>query len=116
MIRIKLDSPSYWTCARAKGHITRVLAALPSPSCFLRWQMDGRSLQPHRVREYKAHAPLAWRPTAQRCCNRSNIVLPTGLFCTEIGRGRADAVTGMAPDKLTWEFGLRRSWAATAMP
>ena len=25
-------------------------------------------------------------------------------------------VTGTAPDKLKWEFGLRRSWAATAVP
>ena len=25
-------------------------------------------------------------------------------------------VTGKAPDKLVWEFGLRRSWAATAVP
>jgi hypothetical protein len=25
-------------------------------------------------------------------------------------------VTGTAPDKLVWEFGLRRSWAATAVP
>lgn len=25
-------------------------------------------------------------------------------------------VTGTAPDKLIWEFGLRRSWAATAVP
>jgi len=25
-------------------------------------------------------------------------------------------VTGTAPDALTWEFGLRRSWAATAVP
>ena len=25
-------------------------------------------------------------------------------------------VTGTAPDKLVWEFGLRRSWAETAVP
>jgi hypothetical protein len=25
-------------------------------------------------------------------------------------------VTGTAPDKLNWEFGLRRSWAAPAVP
>jgi hypothetical protein len=25
-------------------------------------------------------------------------------------------VTGQAPDKLVWEFGLRRSWAQTAVP
>jgi hypothetical protein len=25
-------------------------------------------------------------------------------------------VTGRAPDALVWEFGLRRSWAHTAVP
>ncbi|MGZ6126093.1 MAG: hypothetical protein ACXWLR_14085, partial [Myxococcales bacterium] len=25
-------------------------------------------------------------------------------------------VTGKAPDELIWEFGLRRSWAETAVP
>jgi len=25
-------------------------------------------------------------------------------------------VTGTAPDALVWEFGLRRSWAQTAVP
>jgi hypothetical protein len=35
------------------------------------------------------------------------------LFGIHEGRMR---VTGKAPDVLVWEFGLRRSWAQTAVP
>jgi hypothetical protein len=42
-----------------------------------------------------------------------------GLCAVHHLRGIHDGllrVTGKAPDELVWEFGLRRSWAETAVP
>ena len=45
--------------------------------------------------------------------NKLSLCAAHHLFGIHDGRMR---VTGEAPDKLVWEFGLRRSWAETAVP
>jgi hypothetical protein len=45
--------------------------------------------------------------------NKISLCAAHHLFGIHEGRMR---VTGRAPDALVWEFGLRRSWAHTAVP
>jgi len=59
--------------------------------------------------------PAGVDPGATTACGKNQLCLCAAHHLHGIHEGLM-RVTGTAPDELTWEFGLCRSWAATAVP